>query len=393
VGLEGKLLPTKRTLSDDTVVEIHMLAARLRQDLGELDDEAIQAISEATGAPEDYVRLAVRSAPIEDRTTFIDRMKGSFTAFDPTLRRITIAAVLAAGCGLANAVAGATRDSSGLFGALALIAGIGALWNCAVSKDLRVALLSGGLFGSISFVVMALFTFLFGLLPQVHLRGPHPNFLILTTVLGAMGGAAVHALFTANRKKLGFRDPTSERQELLHQLQEIQEKLKSDERFVTFMSLDIVGSTGLKAESDPLTVEFTFSEYQKFVQSVVERHGGTVHSTAGDGTTCVFENPQMAYIAGRALLAGLFEFNSFRNRLVRPLEVRVGVHTGNAHIPGQSLTSVSFAHVIDVAAHMQKAASPGAMMVSETTVVPRVSMPPVIAPIDALPKPSEVAGL
>ena len=119
----------------------------------------------------------------------------------------------------------------------------------------------------------------------------------------------------------------------------------------------------------------------------------------------------MAYIAGRALLAGLFEFNSFRNRLVRPIEVRVGVHTGSAHIPGQSLANVNFAHVIDVAAHMQKAAEPGTMVVSETTAKyvsgglegigsgvqdihgfraalwkPRMSM-------DALPKPSEVAGL
>jgi len=388
-----------------------MLATRLRQDLGELDDEAIQAISEATGAPEDYVRLAVRSAPVEEKTTFIDRMKGAFTTFDPTLRRVTIASILAAGCGLANAVAGATHDSSGLFGALALIAVIGALWNSAVAKDIRIALLSGGLFGSVSFVVMALFTFLLSLLPQVQLRGPHSMFMLLTTALGAFGGGIAHALFTANRKKLGLRDPASERQELLHQLQEIQEKLKSDERFVTFVSLDIVGSTGLKAESDPLTVEFTFTEYQKFVQAVVERHGGNVHSTAGDGTTCVFENPQMAYIAGRALLAGLFEFNSFRNRLVRPIEIRVGVHTGSAHIPGQSLTNVNFAHVIDVAAHMQKAAAPGTMVVSETTAkyvsgglqgigsetvdvqgFQGVQWRPRVA-IDSLPKASEVAGL
>jgi class 3 adenylate cyclase len=355
-----------RTVSDDAVREIHMLAARLRSQFGELDDMAIQAVSETTGMPEDYVRLAVRSVPHEDKSSLVDKIKGAFRAFDPDLRRYTMAAVLAGGCGLAVALSAAIRDTSGFVGTLALLAIVGSIWNSAVSKNLKVALLSGVLFGAVSFLSMTLFTFLVSLIPLVHVIGPPPIALILWIVGGAFFGTLGHSLFAANRQKLGFRDPAKERHELLKQLQDIQDRLRSDEKFVTFLSVDIVESTKIKNENDPLMVEFTFNEYHRYVQSIVERYGGNIHSTAGDGATCVFENPQMAFAAGRALLAGLFEFNSYRNKLNRHVEVRAGVHTGNAHVAG-AIINVNFAHVIDVAAHMQKAAAPGGLVVSETT--------------------------
>lgn len=354
-------------MSDDAVREIHMLTARLRAEFGELDDNAIQAVSEATGAPEDFVRLAVRSAPHQDKATLLDRTRGSFLAFDPDLRRYTMAGVMAAVCGLTVALSAAVRDSSGFLGTLALIGILGAAWNCAVSKNSKVALCSGIAFGALTFIVMTLFTFVFDLIPGVQIAGPAPGFLLAWMGLSGMLGVVSNTVFNANREKLGLRDPAQERHELLTQLQDIQDKLKSDERFVTFLSIDIVGSTRIKSENDTLMVEFTFNEYHKFVESVVERYGGKVHSTAGDGVTCVFESPQMGYAAGRALLAGLFEFNGFRNKLTKPIEVRAGVHTGSAHAPGQTLTNVNFSHVIDVSAHMQKAGDPGTLIVSETT--------------------------
>lgn len=367
VSLEHEGSLVKRTVSEDSVREIHLLAARLRAEFGELDDAAIQAVSETTGMPEDYVRLAVRSAPVEEKRTFIERAKGSFIAFDPDMRRYTMASVLATACGLAIALNASTRDSSGFLGTIAMLGVVGALWNSAVSKSAKVAALSGAIFGALTFVVMTFFTFVFSFLPNFGAHGPQPGFILFWILGGVFGSVFANQLFVANRSKFGLRDPAKERHELLTQLQDIQQKLKSDERFVTFLSIDIVGSTRMKAESDPFDIEFTFNEYHKYVQSVVEKYGGKVHSTAGDGVTCVFENPQMGYAAGRAMLAGLFEFNSFRNRLSKPIEVRSGIHTGSAHVAGESLTNVNFAHVIDVAAHMQKAGEPGSLVVSETT--------------------------
>lgn len=367
MSLEHEAALLKRTVTDDAVREIHMLTARLRAEYGELDDDAIQAVSEATGAPEDFVRLAARSIPNEEKQTLLERVKSAFLAFDPALRRLTMAGVLAAACGLSIALGAAVRDSSGFMGTVALLSMAGAVWNSAVAKDTKTALLTGSVFGALSFIIMTFFTFLVRMLPNVGVSGPPPGFLILWIVFGGFFGVLANSIFSANRSKLGLRDPAKERHELLQQLQDIQDKLKSDERFVTFLSVDIVGSTPIKSENDTLMVEFTFNEYHKYVQSVVERYGGKVHSTAGDGVTCVFESPQMGYAAGRAILAGLFEFNTYRNKLSKPIEVRAGVHTGSAHLPGQSLTSVNFSHVIDVSAHMQKAADPGTLVVSEKT--------------------------
>ncbi len=357
----------EKAINDDSVREIHILAARLRAEFGELDDEAIQAVSETTGFPAEYVRLAVRSAPVEQRQTFVDRVKSAFIAFDPDLRRYTMSAVLAAFCGLSMALSASTRDSSGFLGTLALISLLGALWNAAISKSLKVAVFSGVAFGAINFMVMTLFTFLFRLLPNFGAIGPAPAMIIFWMVGGAASAAFVHQFFVLNREKLGLKDPSKERYELLRQLHDIQDKLKSDEKFVTFLSVDIVGSTRMKTEADPLMLEFTFTEYHKYIGTVAEKFGGKVHSTAGDGVTCVFESPAMGYSAGRAILAGLFEFNSFRNRLTKPIEIRAGVHTGSALIAGQDLANVNFAHVIDVAAHMQKAGDPGSLVVSKST--------------------------
>lgn len=354
-------------MSEDSWQEILLLATRLKAQHGELDDAAVQAVSEATGAPEDFVRLAVRSASAPRKETIVERVRSSFVAFDPTVRRVTMASVLGVVGGLAAAIGAALKDASGFMGSVVMVATIAALWNAGVAKTARDGALAGATFGGIGFFVLTLFTFIFGFLPNVPHEGPSPILLLVSVIVGLLAGAGSQAIVHGNRKKLGIKDPIEERHELLEQLASIQDRLRSDERFVTFLSVDIVGSTRLKEENDPLDIEFTFGEYHKFVQAMAERYSGRLHSTAGDGVTCVFENPSMAYAAGRALLSSLFEFNSFRNKLKSPIEVRAGVNTGSVHAPGQSLTNVNFAHVIDVAAHMQKAGEPGTLVVGEST--------------------------
>ena len=148
----------------------------------------------------------------------------------------------------------------------------------------------------------------------------------------------------------------------------LQDKLRTGEQSISFLSLDIVGSTKIKAAADPLSVEFTFTEYHHFVDRIVKQHGGKVHSTAGDGITCAFEHPQQAYMAARQIQSGLVELNAFRNKTGVPLVLRAGVHTGNVVVPpGEDITKVNFAHVIDMSAHIQKVCPPGGIAVSEVS--------------------------
>lgn len=356
------------SLSDDSIQGVVQLARRIRQSTGgDLDDTAILAVAEATGAPVDYVRLAVQTLPDERATSPVERVRASFLAFDHDVRRYVVSGVLAVAIGLLLAMSYSLGDTSGLSGTLAIIGMVAAAWNCVVARTVRAAIFAGAVASGLAFFMFTLFTFLFGLLPTVATRGPAPGFFLLFLPAGMAAGAFAYGIGGWFRKKLGLRDPAQERHELLQQLLDIQNRLKSDEKFVTFLSVDMVGSTRMKAENDPLSVEFTFNEYHKFVESLAARHGGRVHSTAGDGVIVAFEEPKSAFAAGRSLMAGLFEFNAFRNKLSRPIELRGGLHTGSVLAPGLDIKSVNFAHVIDIAAHMQKVCPVGCLVVSETT--------------------------
>lgn len=354
-------------ISDDAIQEMLLLATRLReQSGGELDDSAILAVSEATGAPVDYVRLAVQALPHEKkRQTILERIRTSFLTFDPSIRRYVMAAFTGTFIGFSLALSDVTRDSSGLLSLLGLVGSFAALWNAAVARDSRIGAASGALAGAASFLTFSFFLFCFNLIPGIHLNGLPPLLILMTSTMGAALGAIANLLFQGNRRKLGLKDPAAERHALLNQLLEIQDRLRSDEQFAAFLSVDIVGSTRLKSESDPLSVEFTFNEYHLYVETVCRKHGGRVHSTAGDGVTCYFDRPDNAFAAGKALLSGLFEFNAFRNRLGKDLELRAGLHSGSVLAPGRDLGSVNFAHVIDIASHLQKLAPSGCLAMSD----------------------------
>jgi class 3 adenylate cyclase len=82
--------------------------------------------------------------------------------------------------------------------------------------------------------------------------------------------------------------------------------------------------------------------------------------------TCAFSDPQQAFGAARYIQAGLVELNAFRNKIGVPIRLRAGIHTGTVVSPStEDITKISFAHVIDVAAHMQKSCPPGGIALSE----------------------------
>ena len=84
-------------LTDDGVQQMLLLAERLRESSGGvLDDAAILAVSEATGAPPEYVRLALKMRPQKKRESLGDKVRGEFLTLEPDTRRY-VASVTAAG--------------------------------------------------------------------------------------------------------------------------------------------------------------------------------------------------------------------------------------------------------------------------------------------------------
>ena len=365
-------------MTEDGVEQMLALAERLRAaNGGALDDNAVHAVAEATGAPVEYVRLAVKLRSEQKTDSFVARLRSQYLTLDPHVRRFVVSGVSATLCALfavaANRIqwaigASPTASSPGsLLGIVALVWLTLGLYNACTARDPKTGAAAGAVFGAGFFAAHELFTFLSGL-PASH---SWSAFLIVPmALLGAAVGLGLQRVTDRYRKPLGLRDPLKERQELLRQLVELQERLKSGEQSCTFLSIDIVGSTRMKAHADPLAVEFTFNEYHGFVERTVRRYGGRVHSTAGDGVTAAFDHPQSALGAAKNVQAGLLELNAFRNKLSESIVLRQGIHTGTVVAPDSTdLTTLEFSSVIDLAAHLQKAAPPNGIAVSERACV------------------------
>lgn len=353
-------------LTDDRVDQMLMLAERLREaNGGVLDEATIQAVAEATGAPLEYVRLAVKvRAEKETSHSFLGSLRAQFLTLDPTTRRFVISGAIATGGALLLAIERAVGPSLSNYNVLTMIAMVflvAGLYNAAVAREARLAAITGAILGGGGFVMYALFSLV--LRTPVFIPAP---LLIPAVLIGTFAGLFSHRAMSNNRAKLGLKDPVKERQAMLTQLVELQERLRSGEQSMTFLSVDIVGSTRLKQLADPLSVEFTFTEYHSYVERITKRYGGQVHSTAGDGVTCAFDHPQQAFGAARTIQTGLIELNTHRNKIGTPIVLRCGVHTGTVVTPDvRDVTSVNFSQVIDIAAHMQKVCPPGGVVVSD----------------------------
>jgi class 3 adenylate cyclase len=349
-------------LTDDGVQQMLDLAERLRAaNGGELDESAILAVSEATGAPVEYVRLANRLRPEEKKRGFIHRLRSEYLGLDPEVRRNVLGGSLGVMFALASVLSVIPRNSFvGLLGVVQILCVTLGIYLVSVAKDARSAAITGAIATTLGFIAATIFQPLFGV------SGVEPTMMIPITLLGAIGSMVANMIVSKNRRKLGLKDPVKERQELLRQLEDLKAKLNSGEQPVTFLSVDIVGSTKMKELAEPLSIEYTFNEYHQFVDRIVRKYGGSVHSTAGDGMTCAFDTPTQAFGAAKNIQAGLIELNTFGNKTGFPIALRAGIHTGNVVAPRPGdIASLNFAHVIDIAAHLQKVAPIGGIVVSE----------------------------
>jgi class 3 adenylate cyclase len=153
----------------------------------------------------------------------------------------------------------------------------------------------------------------------------------------------------SRQRKLHRNDPAT----VLAEMVRIQLRLAQHGGSICVLVVDAAKSAAMKANADPLTVEYSFREYQEWIEALCERFQGRVHSTAGDGAVVAFPNCPLAFDAARALQSDLARFNAEVNRLSHPFRLRIGMHMGQ--IVG-NLDEVEFTEVIDIAAHVQSAA-------------------------------------
>ena len=148
----------------------------------------------------------------------------------------------------------------------------------------------------------------------------------------------------------------SSRADLLEMLFSLQRMLEGQKQRRAFLSVDIVKSSEMKQASSELEVEHSFQQFHRWLEGVVTKHGGQIHSVAGDGKMGMFVDDVEAVKAALELQGDIHQFNATKNLLPIPFQIRCGISAGNVPVEGVKLIGQIHIHVLDRAANLQKKA-------------------------------------
>jgi class 3 adenylate cyclase/uncharacterized protein YggT (Ycf19 family) len=152
---------------------------------------------------------------------------------------------------------------------------------------------------------------------------------------------------------------------LLKQWIDIKEKLEKSKRLLCFLSVDIIGSTSMKEGEDPHIIEYTFAEYKKFVEELLNTNNVWKVAWTPDGLMSAFLTPDEAIKAGKEIIIGLDAFNKYVNQLKTPFRVRCGINYGKVVFDIKARMEEVTDRVIDIAGHLQKSAEPDTIWIAK----------------------------
>ncbi len=149
-----------------------------------------------------------------------------------------------------------------------------------------------------------------------------------------------------------------------------------ERKLVTAIFVDLVGSTAHAERHDPEDVSSRLRAYHDRVRSDLERFGGAVEKFIGDAVVALFgaqianeDDPERALRAAFAVREGIGALNAADAWLA--LQVRIGIATGEALVRPRATTpageSLAMGDVMNTAARIQSAASPGGVLVDRAT--------------------------
>lgn len=157
------------------------------------------------------------------------------------------------------------------------------------------------------------------------------------------------------------------RQEMLELYQEVRSNLEEMKTDLTFLSIDVVDSTGMKDGEESVAVEIDFSEYNKLIEAAFSRHGYLKAAWTPDGVMCCFATADAAVSAAREIIDEMVQFNMSEKFIKRNFSIRCGCNSGKVPydeaVPLEALCD----QVIDVAGHFQKHGMTNSICISKNT--------------------------
>ena len=143
----------------------------------------------------------------------------------------------------------------------------------------------------------------------------------------------------------------------------------AERKLATVLFADLVGSTALGAEEDPERTRALLERFYDAMSEEIGRAGGTVEKFAGDAVMAVFGVPDAQEDhAERALHAALAMQRRLEEVFGKRLALRIGINTGEV-VSGRAREGSSFVtgDAVNVAARLEQAAEPGAIVVGART--------------------------
>lgn len=150
---------------------------------------------------------------------------------------------------------------------------------------------------------------------------------------------------------------------------------EAERRQLTVMFCDLVGSTALSAQLDPEELHEVVRAYQETCATVIRRYDGHIAQHLGDGLLVYFGYP-VAHEddAARAVRSGLGILEALpalKARSPRPIQVRIGIHTGPVVVgeigSGEKREQLALGETPNLAARIQGQAAPDEMVISAVT--------------------------
>lgn len=162
-------------------------------------------------------------------------------------------------------------------------------------------------------------------------------------------------------------EEVADRQIALKRYNEARAILDSTSLELTFLSLDVVDSTGLKRNQDRYVIEQTFSDYRKLVEEQLDHHNAYKATWTPDGQMAAFRTVQEAANCGQNILKKLEHFNENVSTIDDPFKVRMGMNAGEVSTDDTTPMVEISDFSVDLAGHLQKYARPNTIWTSEAT--------------------------